>query len=135
MLKTINRKKFGGSIIKTLLVKPVFVAKQKGLVLKRLAWGFGGKGLKDDILVDNINISKKDMIYYYESSTTKKNEKPLAGYARVNGYKVVSLDTAFNINKCYYRSIRNMKSYRECACNNCFNDLVQMSITDASDSE
>ena len=100
-------KQFAGSIIKMLLVKPVFIEKQKGLVLKRLAWGFGGKGLKDDLLVDDINISKKDMIYYYESSTTKKNEKPLAGYARVNGYKVVSLDTAFNINKCYYRSIRN----------------------------
>ena len=100
-------KQFAGSIIKMLLVKPVFVAKQKGLVLKKLAWGFGGKGLKDDLLVDDINISKKDMIYYYESSTTKKNEKPLAGYARVNGYKVVSLDSSFNINKCYYRSIRN----------------------------
>ena len=33
----------------------------------------------------------------------------------------------------YYRSIRNMKSYRECECNDCFNDLVQMSITDASE--
>ena len=100
-------KQFAGSIIKMLLVKPVFIEKQKGLVLKRLAWGFGGKGLKDDLLVDDINISKKDMIYYYESSAAKKNEKPLADYARANGYKVVSLDSSFNINRCYYRSIRN----------------------------
>jgi len=96
-----------GSIIKMLLVKPVFVEKQKGLVLKKLAWGFGGKGLKDDLLVDDININKKDMIYYYESSTVKKNEKPLADYARKNDYKVIGIDKSFNVNECYYKSIRN----------------------------
>jgi hypothetical protein len=37
-------KQFAGSIIKMLLVKPVFVEKQKGLVLKKPSWGFGGKG-------------------------------------------------------------------------------------------
>jgi len=98
--------KFAGSILKMLLVKPVFIKKQKGLVLKKLAWGFGGKGLKDDILIDNINISKNDMIFFYDSSTKKKNDKPHADFAKENGYKVVSTDRSFNINECYLKSIK-----------------------------
>ena len=76
-------------------------------MLKRLSWGFGGKGLKDDLLVDNDKITKEDMIYYYEPGAPEKEEEPRAENARKNGYKVVSLDNRFNINKCYYKFITN----------------------------
>ena len=99
--------KFSGSTVKMLFIKPVFIKKQKSLVLKRLSWGFGGKGLKDDILIDNDKIQKKDMVYYYEPSATAKEERPRAVNARKNGYNVIALDKSFNINGCFYRFIFN----------------------------
>jgi|TARA_B100000315_G_scaffold136259_1_gene125560 hypothetical protein len=65
---------FINSTIAMFLIKPVFHKKLKGLVLKKPTWGFGDKGLKDDMLVDNINIFSKDMIYYFSKNTIKRNE-------------------------------------------------------------
>jgi len=100
-------KQFAGSIIKSLLIKPVFFEKIKGVVLKKLSWGFGGKGLKDDMLIDDISVMKKDFIYYYESYSSKKIEKELYNQARESGFSAVAIDKRFNMNDCYYKAFKN----------------------------
>ena len=100
-------KQFAGSIIKTILIKPVFVKKIKSKVLKRLVWKFGGKGLKDDMLIDELSVTKKDFVYYSESFSSKKIEKELYNKAVELGFNVVRIDNKFNINECYYNSFKN----------------------------
>jgi len=98
---------FIGSIIKILLTKPVFKKRNKFRVLKRLAWGFHGKDLRDDMLVDNIQIKKKDIVFFFESFSIKKNEKKIYEEAIKSGYRVILIDKNFNINQSFFNAIRN----------------------------
>ena len=99
--------RFTISILKTLIVKPVFVKKCSGIVLKNIAWDFGGKGLKDDMLIDGRRISKNDFIYYYWENSKKKNIERIVDNATNNGYKVLAIGRNINMNVCYYLAIRN----------------------------
>jgi hypothetical protein len=97
----------GGSILKTLLVKPVWVKIHKALVLNKISWKFGGKGLKGDMLVDGKALTKKDFLFYYESYSTKKDVFTTAKEAKLNGFNVLTLDNTFNLNKCYTKAMVN----------------------------
>jgi len=100
-------KEFARSFVKMLLVKPVFVKKQKGLVLKKPTWGFSGKGLRDDMLVDEKKILSKDMIYYYERNSVKKNESLLIDEIKRRKYNLIEISSNFNLNICLLNHLKN----------------------------
>jgi len=100
-------KQFIGLIVKNLLSKPVFHKKNRFKVIKRLGWGFHGKDLRDDLLVDDIQIKKKDIVFFMESYSNKRNEKKCYEDAIKSGYSVILVDKSFNINRSYFYAIQN----------------------------
>jgi len=91
-------------IVAGLMIKPVFVKRQKGLVLKQLIWGIGKPGFSDDMLVDNDKINPSDMVYYYEEvgAERKKGRQGSLEKARKLDYKVIAINKRFNINKYFF---------------------------------
>tara|TARA_B100000315_G_scaffold136259_1_gene125547 strand:+ start:707 stop:2449 length:1743 start_codon:yes stop_codon:yes gene_type:complete len=91
-----------GYILKILKIKLKINKQIKGLVLKKLAWGFGGVGLKDDMLVDNSSIYLTDMVYYVSKNTIKSEELKLLKLTKNLNINLIKVSNEFNINKKFF---------------------------------
>jgi len=89
-------------------LRPIIQARQKGLVLKQLSWGFKKTVLSDDMLVDEKNVRTEDMIYFAEKNSIKRDVRVVLEGAEVQNKKVVLLSREINVNECYFLHFKDV---------------------------